>query len=238
MADFLLIHGSCHGAWCWRDVIPALAALGHDARAIDLPGNGADTTPHDRVTLADSAAAVLAASTPETVVVGHSWGGFPISAAAEADPEGMRALIYLCAYIPVQSGLSMVDVRKRAPRHPILPAVRRSADGLSMTVDPALATGIFYNDCAPDVADRAVAQLCAQALPPQTTPLTVTERFASVPKSYIVCRDDHCIPPEYQDEMTADWPRDRVHEMATGHSPFLSDPQGLAALLSRIAEAG
>ena len=29
MAEYLLIHGSCHGAWCWRDVIPALEALGH-----------------------------------------------------------------------------------------------------------------------------------------------------------------------------------------------------------------
>ena len=37
MARFLLIHGSCHGAWCWRDLLPELAARGHEARAIDLP---------------------------------------------------------------------------------------------------------------------------------------------------------------------------------------------------------
>ena len=36
MAAFLLVHGSCHGAWCWRDVIPALDGLGHSARAVDL----------------------------------------------------------------------------------------------------------------------------------------------------------------------------------------------------------
>jgi hypothetical protein len=33
MAEVLLIHGSCHGAWCWRDLIPALAARGHDRGA-------------------------------------------------------------------------------------------------------------------------------------------------------------------------------------------------------------
>ncbi|MCB1339952.1 MAG: alpha/beta fold hydrolase [Pseudooceanicola sp.] len=238
MARFLLIHGSCHGAWCWRDVIPALAALGHGSLAIDLPGNGADRTPHAQVTLDASADAVLSASTPDTIVVGHSWGGFPVAAAAEKDPSRMRALVYLCAYFPVASGLSMVDVRKRAPRHPILPAVRRSEDGLSMSVDPVLGRDLFYNDCPPDVTDWAIAQLCPQALPPQTTPLDLTNNYASVPKSYIVCRDDQTIPPEYQDEMTRDWPRARVHEMPTGHSPFLADPSGLAALLGRIAESG
>lgn len=238
MADFLLIHGACHGAWCWRDLIPALTALEHSARAIDLPGNGADTTPHDQVTLAASGAAVLAASTPETIVVGHSWGGFPITAAAEADPNGLRALVYLCAYFPAETGLSMVDMRKRAPRQPILEAVQRSADGLSMTVVPALAPGLFYNDCTPEQAAWATARLCPQALKPQAEPITITGRYASVPRSYILCRNDGTIPPEFQDEMTRDWPRDRVHELPTGHSPFLSDPQGLAALLSRIAEAG
>ncbi|MEC7961756.1 MAG: esterase, partial [Pseudomonadota bacterium] len=28
MARFLLIHGSAHGAWCWRDLIPALETQG------------------------------------------------------------------------------------------------------------------------------------------------------------------------------------------------------------------
>jgi pimeloyl-ACP methyl ester carboxylesterase len=45
MAEFLLIHGSCHGAWCWRDVLPELERLGHSARAIDLPSHGVDQTP-------------------------------------------------------------------------------------------------------------------------------------------------------------------------------------------------
>ena len=51
MSDFLLIHGSCHGAWCWDDLIPELEALGHTARAIDLPSHGADKTPVAEVSL-------------------------------------------------------------------------------------------------------------------------------------------------------------------------------------------
>ncbi|MGR3365166.1 MAG: alpha/beta fold hydrolase, partial [Maritimibacter harenae] len=61
MARFLLIHGSNHGAWCWRDTIPALEALGHEARAIDLPSHGDDPTPIAEVTLDGYADAVLEA---------------------------------------------------------------------------------------------------------------------------------------------------------------------------------
>ena len=61
MADFLLIHGSGHGAWCWRGVLAILEARGHAARAIDLPGLGADTTPPGEVTLASTVDAIGAA---------------------------------------------------------------------------------------------------------------------------------------------------------------------------------
>ena len=114
MADFLLIHGSCHGAWCWRDLIPELTTFGHTARAIDMPSHGSDPTPIRDVTLSSCRDAILKASTPQTIIVGHSWGGYPVSAAAEANPDAMRGVIYLSAWVP-QSGLSMIEMRKRRP---------------------------------------------------------------------------------------------------------------------------
>ena len=53
MANILLVHGSCHGAWCWRDVIGPLEDMGHSVRAVDLPGAGADETDLATVTLDD-----------------------------------------------------------------------------------------------------------------------------------------------------------------------------------------
>lgn len=234
MTDFLLIHGSCHGAWCWRDVIPALRALGHDARAIDLPGHGADRTPVEKATLDACAAAILTACTPDTVVIGHSWGGYPISAAAEAVPEQMRGLIYLCAYVPV-SGLSMIDMRKRGPRQPLMPHVRRAEDGHSYTFDADAVPELFYHDCPEAAVTHALPRLCPQATAPQATPLTLSARWESVPKAYIRCTEDRAIPPEYQAEMVRDWPAHRVHALPTSHSPFFADPTGLARLADQIA---
>ena len=235
MADFLLIHGSCHGAWCWRDLIPALRARGHSARAIDLPGSGDDPTPLADVTLDRCRDAVLAASTPNSIVVGHSWGGYPISAAAEADPDAMRALVYLCAYVPV-SGLSMVDMRKNGPRQTLANAVLRDPQGIAYTIAPDRVPGLFYQDCPPEAVAYAARHLRPQAILPQATPLTVGPNLARLPRAYIRCASDQTIPPEYQQQMTRDWSSRQVFEMPTSHSPFFSDPTGLAALLDRITD--
>ncbi|MBV1895390.1 MAG: alpha/beta fold hydrolase [Rhodobacteraceae bacterium] len=235
MADFLLIHGSCHGAWCWRDLIPQLQALGHTARAIDMPGHANDTTPISEVTLDTCGKAILAASTPDTLIVGHSWGGYPISAAAEINPDAMRELIYLSAYLPI-SGMSLVGMSKLQKDQPLVGAVIRSEDKTSFTVDPDRIRDLFYHDCSDEVVAFATASLRPQVIKPQVTPLTVTERFASVPKSYIQTLYDHTIPPDFQLELAKDIAEDRIYSMPTSHSPFFSDPKGLAALLDRISK--
>lgn len=237
MSDFLLVHGSCHGAWCWRDVIPALEALGHSARAIDLPGQGADTTPVAEITLDLYARTILNALEGPTVVVGHSMAGYPISLAAERDPGRITRLIYLCAYVPADA-LSLAERRRQAPRQPLLPAIQKTADGLAFTIRPELAEAVFYHDCPPGTVTYANARLGAQAILPQETPVALGANYAGVPRSYIRCNDDRTIPPEFQRTMTADWPAEDVTEMNTGHSPFFAAPVALAQMLSDIARPG
>lgn len=234
MADFLLIHGSCHGAWCWRDMIAPLEALGHTARAIDMPGHGGDTTPIPEVTLDACGDAILAASTPETLIVGHSWGGYPISAAAEKNPAAMRGLIYLCAYVP-RSGMSLADMRHLSDAQPLAGAVLRSKDMTTYTIVQDRIRDLFYHDCPDEAVAYAMTQLNRQIIKPQATPLTLSERFESVPKSYIHTQNDHTIPPDFQLELAKDIAKDRLFSMPTSHSPFFADPQGLAAMLDRIS---
>ena len=236
MSDFLLVHGSCHGAWCWRDVIPALEALGHSARAIDLPGQGADKTPVAQITLELYARTILNALDGPAVVVGHSMAGYPITLAAELDPSRITRLIYLCAYVPAD-GLSLAQRRRQAPYQPLLPAIQKTPDGLAFTVRPDMTEAVFYHDCPPGTVAYANARLGAQAIVPQETPVALGANYASVPRSYIRCNDDRPIPPEFQRSMTADWPAEDVTGMETGHSPFFAAPDDLARRLSDIARA-
>lgn len=130
---FLLVHGAWHGAWCFADVVAALEAAGHPARAIDLPGHGADARipasfeAYDPAGLArepsqaagltiddarDRVVAEVARLRSETgrevMLVGHSAGGLAITAAGETAPAGMGGLIYLAAFM-LPPGLSILD---------------------------------------------------------------------------------------------------------------------------------
>ncbi len=235
MARFLLIHGSCHGAWCWRDVLPLLHDAGHEAQAIDLPSHGEDETPAAEVTLDLYAKAILRVIDEPVVLVGHSMAGYPISLAAELAPEKITKLVYLCAYVPA-NGMSLAEMRRAGPRQPLLDAIIRSEDGLTFTIDPAKAGEKFYHDCEAALP-FALPRLCPQPILPQETPLTLTAAYDSVERHYIRCTDDRTIPSEYQASMTAGWPEGRVSAMDTSHSPFFTAPQRLAAQLIRIAEA-
>lgn len=232
MADILLVHGSCHGAWCWRDMLAPLRALGHSPRALDLPSHGADRTPISEVTLDSYADAILDHCTPETVLVGHSMGGYSITAAAERDPKLMAQLIYVAGYVPI-SGKTLVEMRKMAPRQPLLEAVVMQADRKSFTIDPAKTRDLFYHDCSAEQHAFAQENLGPQPRLPAETPLQVTQAYR-LPRGYVVCANDHTIPPEFQREMVHDWPAEQVRELSTSHSPFFSAPQDLAALIDHF----
>jgi len=238
MADFLLIHGAWHGAWCWSKLIPALEALGHRAVAIDLPAQGDDPTPSAETTLALWAGRVVAALegfAAPPILVGHSMGGLSMTAAAEAAPARIAALVYLAAFLP-QDGDSLFSM---AAAHDPARAVLRNQvapDGITSMPEEATIVPAFYADC--DAADIAYARARFRPLPlrPAIDKIHVTpERFGSVPRAYIECTDDRAIPIENQRQMVAASPCYAVRSLAAGHSPFYSMPDRLASVLAEIA---
>lgn len=230
MTPILLIHGSGHGAWCWRDVLPILNNGGHAARAIDLPSHGNDKTPPDQTTLDLYAKTILDAITEPTILVGHSMAGFPISLAAEQAPEKIARLIYVCAYVPL-SGLSLADMRRLGPSQPLREAIMTSDDGGVFRFRPEMVEAKFYHDCPPGTVEYAKAHLTPEPITPQATPINLGAGFRAVTKRYIQCSDDRAIPPAYQATMAKDLAD--FHTLSCGHSPFFAQPKALCDLLIR-----
>ncbi|MBI1415902.1 MAG: alpha/beta fold hydrolase [Limimaricola sp.] len=233
MAEFVLVAGSCHGAWAWRDVVPALERRGHVARPLDLPAHGADTTPPGDVTLDSYAAAIVSAIDGRAVLVAHSAAGYPATLAARLAPEKIALIVYVCAYVP-QPGLSVADLRRAAQRQPLRDAIVVDPRRVTYSFDTDLAIDRFYHDVVPTTARWAVGQLGPEPIGPQETPFGP---LPEVPRAYVICSADRAIPPEAQREMTAGWPSHSVVTLPTSHSPFLADPDGLATALDGFATA-
>lgn len=239
MSRYILVHGSNHGAWCWRDVIPLLEADGHSVHAIDLPSHGEDTTPINEVSLESYAQAVIdevSKSDEPAILVGHSAAGVTIATVAEKIPDQISRLIYLAAYAP-KNGDSLSQMRKRAKRQLVIHAVELSEDRQSYTFDLDEAPGIFYHDCSDEVIAYALPRLSPQAIAPQATPVEIGEAYESVPRSFIVASDDHTIPPEEQENIVADWPEKDVYRLDCGHSAFFVCPDKLVDLLREISRS-
>src|SRR5918994_6758133 len=108
---FVLITGAWHGGWAWRPVAQHLRAEGARVLTPTLPGlhDGDDLT---RYTLGDVVDAVVdlveGEDLHDVTLVGHSWGGYPITAAAPRLASRLRKLVYWSAFVPA-AGRSLND---------------------------------------------------------------------------------------------------------------------------------
>ena len=239
MSNFVLVHGSWHGAWCWRDLIPQLEAQGHRAVAVDLPGHGADQTPPAEITLqsyGERVGAALAQFNEPAILVGHSMGGIAISQAAERYPDRVASLVYLCAFL-VQNGQPLVQIGLADQESALIPNLIPDEAALVMRLKEGELANVFYNDCTPEEAAWALAQLRPDPLIPIGTPMQISDgNYGRVPRYYIECLQDRTLSPGMQKMMYTAMPCRRVIPMNTGHSPFLSAPAELAAHLDGIAK--
>ncbi|MBO4256005.1 alpha/beta fold hydrolase [Streptomyces griseorubiginosus] len=94
----LLVHGFPESWYSWRHQLPALAAAGYRAAAIDVRGYGRSSSP-DAVTsyrmldlVADNVAVVEALGERSAVIVGHDWGATIAAMSALLRPDVFRAV--------------------------------------------------------------------------------------------------------------------------------------------------
>jgi len=231
---FILVHGAWHGAWCWEQVEHQLEDLGAASVAVDLPGRSGDPQSLAGLTLdsyVDHVVAAIDASPEPVVLVGHSLGGLVISQAAERIPEKISSLVYLCAML-LLDGQSTIDASANDPDSQPMANISLDEAAATSSVAASAVRDLFYGDCTVEGSDKATLLLVPEPVGPASTPVHVTaQRWGSVPRSYIVCTQDRAISPAQQRAMIASVGVDRVVEMDSSHSPFISQPERLAALL-------
>jgi epoxide hydrolase A/B len=94
----LLVHGFPESWYSWRHQLPALAAAGYRAVAVDVRGYGRSSKPDDvaayrMLTLVEDNVAVVHALGEQTaVIVGHDWGATIAASSALVRPDVFRAV--------------------------------------------------------------------------------------------------------------------------------------------------
>lgn len=235
---FVLVHGGFHAAWCWDATIAELNKLGHDAVAVDLPGHGARVD--EESTLANRTEAITTVMEPRDVLVGHSGGGFDMTLAADAAPDLVSHLVYLAAALPREGrtypeAMAMRDHEDGefdADAGEMLGYLHFDSDGAMTFADFDGAWRYFYHDC-----DEATARWAFERLGPErfgdttVTPVSIPRFWdADLPRSFIVCEQDRSMPRWLADTVARRLGVEQL-SIATSHSPFLSRPAELAALL-------
>ncbi|GJN14193.1 hypothetical protein PR202_gb00984 [Eleusine coracana subsp. coracana] len=254
---FVLVHGLCHGAWCWYKAATLLRAAGHAVSALDMAGCGAHPARLADVRCFEEYSRPLldfvAALPPgeRAVLVAHSHGGYSVALAAERFPEKVAAAVFVTASLPAV-GRSMaaatdefvaeepdffLDTKlleqenPEIPGNPVIFGPRFMAQKLYQ-LSPAedLTLGLSLVRPANRFNDDALMR---------DEKLLTEKGYGSVRRVFVLVEDDLGIPAEFQRHMIAQSPGVEVETMAAGgadHMAMLSQPQELADLLVRIAD--
>jgi len=121
----MLLHGFPQFWWTWRHQLPALAAAGYRAVALDLRGYGASDKPprgYDTITLAaDVAGVIRALGETGAVIVGHDWGGWLAWSMPGLAPRETRAIAALSMAHPLTLRTALArDTAQRRAWRPVL----------------------------------------------------------------------------------------------------------------------
>jgi pimeloyl-ACP methyl ester carboxylesterase len=207
----LLVHGAFAESASWNGVIAALHARGIDAVAV---ANPLRSLSGDAAYVRD----VITSAGRPVVLVGHSYGGFVITGAAERIGARVAAIVYVDALIP-KDGQSFAD---------LAPDWDFSGPTLA---PPPTAPGDYR-----DEADRAWVD--AKATPQPTGTFTerlrVTGAYERIPRKLFVQATgwDGFGDTARRLETSPGWV---VHRIACGHDIAIDRPRELAALLEGVA---
>ncbi|MET7694661.1 alpha/beta hydrolase [Streptomyces sp. NPDC005483] len=223
---FLLVHGAWHGSWCWRELQDLLTQRGWTSHTVDLPSVVPEGAEGRLPGLLDDARVVreaIDALEAPLVVVGHSYGGAPVTQAA-VGAANVAHLVYVSAFA-LDEGESLMTCFGEQPDLSTVEGVIPVRENPETTL---------YNDVPDDKRDAALARLLPQSALSFAEPVN-RAAWKALPSSYVLCDDDQSLPPSYQEPFAQR--TGTTYHLPSGHTPLLSMPDKLADLLDEIAQS-
>lgn len=245
---YVLVHDAFHGGWCWARVAALLQAAGYQAHAPSLTGLrdqahlltaevGLDTHTTDIVRLMEHE------DLRDVILVGHSYAGMIIIAAADLVPDRVAHLVYVDTFVP-RDGEAIADIMP-IPMAAFQESARESGDGWRVPPPnmPPGVHGIYGVTEEPDVSWVQSMQT-PQSLKTfeQSLHMTNPTAVAAIPRTHLHCTEGGA---EYkrirQITMSRTYPptddlNARVRALPTGHDCMITMPREVTDILLDLAK--
>jgi len=230
-ATFVVCTGAWSAGWAWKKMHPLMNAAGHRLVTPTYTGLGerahlASRSVDLETHIEDILNVIRFEDLRDIVLIGHSYGGMVATGVADRARDRMRQLIYLDAFVP-SDGQSLLDLNEPARQR--MQDAAKSGDGWRVPPNPT----------PPDTSQADIEWLAARRVPHPIRcfemPLKLRHGEPSLPRSYIYATRatpaDTFRPFAERAKSEAGW---RYFEIDASHSPHVTAPEALMALLQKI----
>ena len=164
----------------------------------------------------------------DVVLIGHSYGGMVATGVADRTRDRIAQVIYLDAFVP-RDGHALFDLLPPEQRQRMLEGMK-AGDGWRIPPNP----------CPPDTSEADLKWILPRRLPQSVkcaeTPLRLRNGELVLPRSFVYCTR---VAPGDLFRQFAERARHEpgwcYYEIDASHSPHVTAPAALAALLQKIA---
>lgn len=242
----MIVHGAWGGGWEWAPVARRLRAWGHEVFTPTLTGMGERAhlgwdRPVGVATHVEDVVAVMELEDLHDVVLcGASYGGVPVTGAADRAAGRARLVVYVDALVP-RAGQSALDLLPPPFGAMVRAGVEEHGPGWRVPMPAALFDALVPTGSVPDaVRSSYLARLRDQPAATFIEPLELSGAVDRVPRAFVRCTAGTAAGELGGDPIEACAARARAEgwpyrEIATPHDPQLFDPGGIAALLAELA---
>ncbi|CNL34042.1 alpha/beta fold hydrolase [Yersinia aleksiciae] len=223
--NIILVHGAWADGSQWRNIIPALHAMGHRVIAIQNP----------LTSLADDVERTIKLTTAlygPTLLIGHSYGGMVITQVGHL--QNVVGMVYLAAFAPDagESLSSLFALRKP----PIGAAYIRPDDNGFLWID----TDKFHENMCQDVDENEALVMALVQKPLAARAFTdksAQPAWRVKPCWYQVSTEDRMLPVETQRGFAKRIQAQKIIELPASHASHISHPQQIIALIADAVNA-